>query len=166
MVQCWQIAMSIMMCTHSLRIPWLPVTCPFFNPSFLNGSIYISVTVKRLCVLLRKWKSSIWPLYLTSGFVLRCVGLPTDGAVASFDAILPLFFNNFKVFTSRLNNFNIQYSVHSIAEICINISGLKPGCLFLALHCMKCVKCTHMHTAAPCLLLWHKTVLWQGQMRR
>lgn len=86
--------LSIMMCIHYLRTPWLPVTCPFFHPSFfLNDSIHISVTVIQLCLLLRKWKSSIWPLYLTSGLVLCCGGLQADGAVAPFHVtILSLYF--------------------------------------------------------------------------
>lgn len=87
MAQLWQIAMSIMMCIDYLSTPLLPVTCPFPHPSFLqNDSIHISVTVMRLYLLFRKWKSSIWPLYLTSGLVLCCGGLET--ALASFNATL------------------------------------------------------------------------------
>lgn len=113
LVQRWQAAMSIMMGIHYLRTPWLPVTCPFFHPPFfLNDSIHISVTVIRLCLLLRKWKSSIWPLYLTSGWDLCCAGLQIDGAVAPFHATilsLSFFFHNSSAFVSRPNSFNVCF---------------------------------------------------------
>lgn len=93
----WQIAMSIMMCIDYLSTPWLPVTCPFSHPSFvLNDSIHISVTVMRLYLLFRKWKSSIWPLYLTSGLVLCCGGLQT--ALPTFRATLSSFLCSYKDF--------------------------------------------------------------------
>ena len=109
-------AMSIMMCIDYLCTPWLPVTCPFFHPSFLlNDSIHISVTVMRLYLLFRKWKSSIWPLYPTSGLVLCCVGLQIDCAVAPFHAaILFLFLHLFKDF---ILSFNIFYSWQEFAYI-------------------------------------------------